>query len=196
MYSKYICRYTRACNVASLDPWPADGAGARERHIDSPSLVTGSARAKQKHVLRRGGEGKGSKQANKEGGPPLHATHPSHGPPATHNLYLHEIARSCISHTQNKKLEEPPYAHVICPCVSAWGGAACRWVVVSSFRVMMIGDDIFFSFNYSPLSVPACALAELAELAESPRTYTSSRFPKIGRQAGSNFWTGPNGRAI
>lgn len=125
----------------------------RERHIGSPSLVTGSARAKQKHVLRRGGEGReweGKQASNKEGGPPLHATHPSHGPPATHNLYLHEIARSCISHTQNKKLEEPPYAHVICPCVSAWGVQ----VVVSSFRVMMIGDDIFFPFNYSPLSVP------------------------------------------
>lgn len=92
--------------MASLDPWPADGTGARERHIGSPSLVTGSARAKQKHVLRRGGEGRegNSKQAsNKEGGPPLHATHPSHGPPATHNLYLHEIARSCISNTHKIK---------------------------------------------------------------------------------------------
>lgn len=87
--------------------WPPSIHGprtGRERHIGSPSLVTGSARAKQKHVLRRGegreGKGMGSKQ---QGGRPLHATHPSHGPPATHNLYLHEIARSCISNTHKKK---------------------------------------------------------------------------------------------
>lgn len=131
------------------------GGRERERHIGSPSLVTGSARAKQKHVLRRGkgreGKGMGSKQAsNKEGGPPLHATHPSHGPPATHNLYLHEIARSCISHTQNKKTGRAALrARHLSMCFSL----GVR-VVVSSFRVMMIGDDIFFSFNYSPLSVP------------------------------------------
>lgn len=136
------------------------GGRERERHIGSPSLVTGSARAKQKHVLRRG-KGMGREASNKEGGPPLHATHPSHGPPATHNLYLHEIARSCISKTQNKKLEEPPYAHVICPCVSAWGDE--RWGLQVGGRVLISRDDdwrlLFFSFNYSPLSVPACALA-------------------------------------
>lgn len=87
----------------------------------------------------------GSKQAsNKEGGPPLHATHPSHGPPATHNLYLHEIARSCISHTQNKKTGRAALrARHLSMCFRL-GGAACRWVVVSSFRVMMIGDYYFF----------------------------------------------------
>lgn len=126
--------------MASFNPWPADGAGARERHIGSPSLVTGSARAKQKHVLRRGREGNGKQASNKEGGPPLHATHPSHGPPATHNLYLHEIARSCISNTQNKKTGRAALrARHLSMCFSL--GVQ---VVVSSFRVMMIGDDIFF----------------------------------------------------
>lgn len=133
------------------------GGRERERHIGSPSLVTGSARAKQKHVLRRGGEGKGkgreARQASKQQGgrrPPLHATHPSHGPPATHNLYLHEIARSCISHTHKIKTGRAALrARHLSMCFSL--GVQ---VVVSSFRVMMIGDYYFFSFNYSPLSVP------------------------------------------
>lgn len=140
--------------------WPPSIHGprtGRERHIGSPSLVTGSARAKQKHVLRRGGEGRegkgmGSKQQG--GRPPLHATHPSHGPPATHNLYLHEIARSCISNTHTKKkLEEPPYAHVICPCVSGWG---CRLQVGG--RVLISRDDDWRNFLIIAHFLSRCAL--------------------------------------
>lgn len=122
----------------------------------------------------------GSKQAsNKEGGPPLHATHPSHGPPATHNLYLHEIARSCISNTQNKKTGRAALrARHLSMCFSLVrcdGG--CRWVVVSSFRVMMIGNNIFFLLIIAHFLSRLCA----GWLAESPRIRTS-RFPKIGRQ--------------
>lgn len=51
---------------------------------------------------------------------------------------------------------------------------------MSSFRVMMIGDDIFFFLIIAHFLSRLCA----GWLAESPRTYTSSRFPKIGRQAG------------
>lgn len=57
-------------------------------------------------------------------------------------------------------------------------------VVVSSFRVMMIGDNIFLFLIIARFLSRLCAgwLAELAERAESPRTHTLSRFPKIGRQ--------------
>lgn len=51
---------------------------------------------------------------------------------------------------------------------------------MSSFRVMMIGDDIFFLLIIAHFLSRLCA----TELAESPRIRTS-RFPKIGRpQAG------------
>lgn len=51
---------------------------------------------------------------------------------------------------------------------------------------MMIGDYYFFLLIIAHFLSRLCTgwLAELAELAESPRIRTSSRFPKIGRQAG------------
>lgn len=130
----------------------------------------------------------GSKQQG--GRPPLHATHPSHGPPATHNLYLHEIARSCISNThKKKKLEEPPYAHVICPCVSGWG---CRLQVGG--RVLISRDDDWRNFLIIAHFLSRCALLA-GWLSWSPRI----RRRAFRRQAGSKFswifglWTGPTG---
>lgn len=143
--------------MASLDPWPADGAGARERHIGSPSLVTGSARAKQKHVLRRGGEGKGkgkgSKQATRREGRRYTPRIPATGPPRlTTCTCMRSPGVAYRTHKIKNWKSRPTRTSSV--HVFQLGGAACRWVVVSSFRVMMIGDDIFFLFNYSPLSIP------------------------------------------
>lgn len=53
-------------------------------------------------------------------------------------------------------------------------------------RVLISRDDdwrlLFFSFNYSPLSVPL--VRWLSWQSPHVRIPTSSRFPKIGRQAG------------
>lgn len=168
------------------------GGRERERHIGSPSLVTGSARAKQKHVLRRGGEGKGSKQATRREGRRYTPRIPATGPPRlTTCTCMRSPGVAYRTHKIKNWKSRPTRTSSV--HVFQLGGAACRWVVVSSFRVMMIGDNIFFLLIIAHFLSRLCTgwLAELAELAESPRTYTS-RFPKIG----SNFWTGPNGRAI
>lgn len=63
---------------------------------------------------------------------------------------------------------------------------------MSSFRVMMIGDDIFFLLIIAHFLSRLCTgwLAELAELARVP-TYVYVVALSEDRQ---QLWTGPNGR--
>lgn len=67
-------------------------------------------------------------------------------------------------------------------------------------RVLISRDDDWRNFLIIAHFLSRCALCAAGWLAELVPTYTSSRFPKAGRQAGSKFswifglWTGPNGR--
>lgn len=130
--------------------------------------------------------GRGSKQATRREGRRYTPRIPATGPPRlTTCTCMRSPGVAYRTHKIKNWKSRPTRTSSV--HVFQVGGAACRWVVVSSFRVMMIGDDIFFSFNYSPLSVPACALAGwLSWLSwQSPHVrIRTSRFPKIGRQAG------------
>lgn len=66
-------------------------------------------------------------------------------------------------------------------------------------RVLISRDDDWRNSLIIAHFLSRCALCAAGWLAELVPTYTSSRFPKAGRQAGSKFswifgvWTGPTG---
>lgn len=120
-----------------------------------------------------------SKQTRREGRrytPRIPAT----GPPRLTTCTCMRSPGVAYRHTQEKTGRAALRARHLSMCFSL--GVQ---VVVSSFRVMMIGDDIFFLLIIAHFLCPACALAGwLSWLSPHVYDYTSSRFPKIGRQAG------------
>lgn len=83
------------------------------------------------------------------------------------------------THTK-KKLEEPPYAHVICPCVSGWG---CRLQVGG--RVLISRDDDWRNFLIIAHFLSRCALCAAGWLSWSPRIRRRAFRRQAGRQAAS-----------
>lgn len=78
----------------------------------------------------------GSKQATRREGRRYTPRIPATGPPRLTTCTCMRSPGVAYRTHKIKKLEEPPYAHVICPCVSAWG---CSLQVGG--RVLISRDD-------------------------------------------------------